>query len=329
MQESWPFMKPVNKKQVKDYYEKIKQPMDLETISRKISSHKYHSRQEFITDMELIFQNSLAFNGENSEFTLKARVIVDTVLDTLVPFAEHCEGLEANIKEAQKRAMEQAEMDSLGTSFTDEPEGKSRRKKRHDTSTDQDFSPGGGETGDLMDDLQYSSEEEDDEWDEVEDSQDQGFTIAVDQQALLNPQEPVLYYPTEGMIGESAGPVFNIQAGADGELYAEQDPAFREGDYACPPSVFPVSYQEEEQQVDENYDPTDFLQGLVPGEAPAFQPPPMVLDDGTIIKPEPGAMADDHLQDDLAVSDDSEDEDKVQGHQTKQEPPDEDDPMAF
>ena len=70
------------------------------------------------------------------------------------------------------------------------------------------------------------------------------------------------------------------------------------------------------QQVDENYDPTDFLQGLVPGEAPAFQPPPMViiinvsrifytldstiksqvLDDGTIIKPEPGAMADDHLQ---------------------------------
>jgi len=331
MQESWPFMKPVNKKQVKDYYEKIKQPMDLETISRKISSHKYHSRQEFITDMELIFQNSLAFNGENSEFTLKARVIVDTVLDTLVPFAEHCEGLEANIKEAQKRAMEQAEMDSLGTSFTDEPEGKSRRKKRHDTSTDQDFSPGGGETGDLMDDLQYSSEEEDDEWDEVEDSQDQGFTIAVDQQALLNPQEPVLYYPTEGMIGlgENAGPVFNIQAGADGELYAEQDPAFREGDYACPPSVFPLSYQEEEQQVDENYDPTDFLQGLVPGEAPVFQPPPMVLDDGTIIKPEPGAMADDHLQDDLAVSDDSEDEDKVQGHQTKQEPLDEDDPMAF
>ena len=90
------------------------------------------------------------------------------------------------------------------------------------------------------------------------------------------------------------------QAGADGELYAEQDPAFREGDYACPPSVFPVSYQEEEQvivwcvcdlilqmiilqQVDENYDPTDFLQGLVPGEAPAFQPPPMVHNDKCLL----------------------------------------------
>merc|ERR1712226_865418 len=110
----------------------------------------------------------------------------------------------------------------------------------------------------------------------------------------------------------------------------EQDPNFQDGDYPCPPSVFPVNYHEEqEEQVDENYDPTDFLQGLVPGEAPAFQPPPMVLDDGTIIKPEPGAMSDDHLQDDLAVSDDSEDEDKVQGHQPKQEPIDPDDPMAF
>ena len=51
MSDSWPFMKPVNKKQVKDYYDKIKQPMDLETMSKKIASHKYHSRQEFVDDM--------------------------------------------------------------------------------------------------------------------------------------------------------------------------------------------------------------------------------------------------------------------------------------
>ena len=118
--------------QVPGYYEKIKRAMDLETISRKISSHKYHSRQvsggsvilhyphppsilhppsttpsillapssnfhtvhsppnllsvfqfpsqEFISDMELIYQNSLEFNGENSEFTVKAKILVDTVL---------------------------------------------------------------------------------------------------------------------------------------------------------------------------------------------------------------------------------------------------------
>lgn len=38
MQESWPFMKPVNKKNVKDYYEIIQSPMDLSTIAKKVKS---------------------------------------------------------------------------------------------------------------------------------------------------------------------------------------------------------------------------------------------------------------------------------------------------
>lgn len=37
MSESWPFLKPVNKKLVKDYYSIIKRPMDLETISKKVA----------------------------------------------------------------------------------------------------------------------------------------------------------------------------------------------------------------------------------------------------------------------------------------------------
>ena len=41
-------MKPVNKKAVKDYYEKIKHPMDLETMTNKVKSRKYHSSQEFM-----------------------------------------------------------------------------------------------------------------------------------------------------------------------------------------------------------------------------------------------------------------------------------------
>ena len=200
MQESWPFMKPVNKKQVKDYYEKIKQPMDLETISRKITSHKYHSRDDFVKDMKLIYQNSLVFNGDNSEFTVKAKILIDTVEDTLVPFADHCESLEVNIREAQQRALEQADLDSLGTSFTEdnEPKKKRKKKKKHDISNDyidvgSEASPD-ADTGDLLDDLQYSSEEDDDDWDEVEDSQDpsQGFTINVDQTALMDQeQQPV------------------------------------------------------------------------------------------------------------------------------------------
>jgi len=41
MSEAWPFMKPVNRKLVKDYYNVIKQPIDLETIASRVSSEFY------------------------------------------------------------------------------------------------------------------------------------------------------------------------------------------------------------------------------------------------------------------------------------------------
>lgn len=39
MSESWPFLKPVNKKLVRDYYNVIKKPMDLDTISKKVAGN--------------------------------------------------------------------------------------------------------------------------------------------------------------------------------------------------------------------------------------------------------------------------------------------------
>merc|ERR1712083_661826 len=76
MQESWPFMKPVNKKQVKDYYEKIKQPMDLETISRKITSHKYHSREEFVRDMKLFIRIPWLSMGKTASSLTRPRSLL-------------------------------------------------------------------------------------------------------------------------------------------------------------------------------------------------------------------------------------------------------------
>ena len=34
---SWPFRKPVDRDKVRDYYEVIKRPMDLETIQKKVN----------------------------------------------------------------------------------------------------------------------------------------------------------------------------------------------------------------------------------------------------------------------------------------------------
>mgnify|MGYP000918930736 CR=1 FL=1 len=40
MQESWAFVKPVNRKMVKDYYDIVEHPMDLETISNNVKGTK-------------------------------------------------------------------------------------------------------------------------------------------------------------------------------------------------------------------------------------------------------------------------------------------------
>ena len=57
--------------------------MDLETISTRIDKNVYHSRNDFLRDMELIFNNSKEFNGEASEYTLKAKKLRDITKEKL------------------------------------------------------------------------------------------------------------------------------------------------------------------------------------------------------------------------------------------------------
>ncbi|XP_059489774.1 transcription initiation factor TFIID subunit 1 isoform X2 [Neocloeon triangulifer] len=115
MSESWPFQKPVNKKLVKDYYEIIKCPMDLETVAKKVKSHKYHNCKEFLSDIELIYNNCVLYNGVDSPFTMKAEVLLGTSTSLLADYGDHLTYLEGRIKIAQERALEQAEMDSLAS----------------------------------------------------------------------------------------------------------------------------------------------------------------------------------------------------------------------
>ncbi|XP_054929796.1 transcription initiation factor TFIID subunit 1 isoform X4 [Dermacentor andersoni] len=113
--ESWPFHKPVNKKFVKDYYTVIKSPMDLDTIIKNIKAHKYHSREEFFNDVELLYRNSMQFNGSDSQFTQKAKEIVDACRMALDEHDSQLSQLEQAIKVAQEAALEAADTDSVAT----------------------------------------------------------------------------------------------------------------------------------------------------------------------------------------------------------------------
>ncbi|WOO84408.1 Transcriptional activator spt7 [Vanrija pseudolonga] len=56
------FLKPVSKRDAPDYYQYITKPMDLSTVLRNVKTHKYKTKAEFATDLDLIWQNCLTYN---------------------------------------------------------------------------------------------------------------------------------------------------------------------------------------------------------------------------------------------------------------------------
>lgn len=64
--DSWPFLLPVSKKQVPDYYDIIKNPMDFSTMQNKFKSIEYTDPVEFIADVKLVLSNCLTYNMPRS-----------------------------------------------------------------------------------------------------------------------------------------------------------------------------------------------------------------------------------------------------------------------
>ncbi|CAH0404305.1 unnamed protein product [Chilo suppressalis] len=63
---AWPFLIPVNTKQFPQYKKVIKCPMDLSTIKRKLQEGSYKCKEEFASDVRLIFSNCEVFNEDDS-----------------------------------------------------------------------------------------------------------------------------------------------------------------------------------------------------------------------------------------------------------------------
>jgi len=61
------FAQPVSAKQVPEYYERIKHPMDLRTIITKLNRYEYDNPIEIWNDCQLIVSNCEAFNEADSD----------------------------------------------------------------------------------------------------------------------------------------------------------------------------------------------------------------------------------------------------------------------
>ena len=70
---SSPFMKLPSRAEYPDYYQVIRQPMDLQGISRK--RHQYETLEDAVSDFVLVFDNAMQFNMEGSQIYRDAKTL--------------------------------------------------------------------------------------------------------------------------------------------------------------------------------------------------------------------------------------------------------------
>ncbi|KAK8693942.1 hypothetical protein V6N13_071508 [Hibiscus sabdariffa] len=65
--DAWPFKEPVDARDVPDYYDIIKDPMDLKTMSKRVESEQYYVTLEmFVADVKRMFANARTYNSPDT-----------------------------------------------------------------------------------------------------------------------------------------------------------------------------------------------------------------------------------------------------------------------
>ncbi|KAI0131058.1 histone acetyltransferase GCN5 [Daldinia grandis] len=67
--QAWPFLNPVNKDEVPDYYNVITSPMDLSTVEDRLEHDFYTAPKDLVGDLKLIFSNCRQYNDATTVYT--------------------------------------------------------------------------------------------------------------------------------------------------------------------------------------------------------------------------------------------------------------------
>ncbi|KAI1331389.1 hypothetical protein F5Y16DRAFT_408073 [Xylariaceae sp. FL0255] len=85
---AWPFLQPVDKNIVPDYYDVIHNPMDLSTMETKLEAGQYTTPADFISDARLIFSNCRFYNAEGTVYRQAANKMDKYLLAQVKAFPE-------------------------------------------------------------------------------------------------------------------------------------------------------------------------------------------------------------------------------------------------
>ena len=69
----------MNKSYCSDYYDIVSQPISLREITDKAQKGLYEKKEELLEDFKTMHENSLKYNGEDSEYTRQAKALKEFV----------------------------------------------------------------------------------------------------------------------------------------------------------------------------------------------------------------------------------------------------------
>ena len=85
---SWPYREPVDATIVQDYYQKIKEPMDLQTLEKGVESGKYKTKSVFVKDLKKIFNNARTYNKSGTIYSKYATVLENLIEEDIKKLKE-------------------------------------------------------------------------------------------------------------------------------------------------------------------------------------------------------------------------------------------------
>lgn len=120
------FLNKVNKRDAPNYYQVIKNPMDLNTVMRKLRSLQYNSKQEFVDDLMLIWHNCLVYNSDPRHFLRAHAIAMRRKTQALIPLIPDI--TVRSRAEVEAEAQKMAKSSQKDNEFGGKTTGKSTRR---------------------------------------------------------------------------------------------------------------------------------------------------------------------------------------------------------
>ncbi|CAI6338478.1 unnamed protein product [Periconia digitata] len=117
-----PFLQRVNKREAPDYYNIIKQPMDIGTMMKKLKQLQYKSKKEFTDDLMLIWANCLKYNSASDHPLRKKALYMRKETEKLVPLIPEITVRDRAEVEAEERRMRNGDADADGAEDSEDEE---------------------------------------------------------------------------------------------------------------------------------------------------------------------------------------------------------------